>query len=60
MNFLNKLILLLLLSGIVAPVHAVVAGIDIDACSIFSDKEDDKGDDGEDDKKEGEEEPDCE
>jgi len=56
MNLLNKIILLVMLTGFFSPAFAAVDGIDFTACSVFSD--DDGKKDG--DKKEAEEEPDCE
>ena len=59
MRSLQKLFLLLLLTIFFAPSYAAVNGVELTACSVFSEAED-KGD-GEGDKKEEEEEeePDC-
>jgi hypothetical protein len=57
MNLLNKIILLVMLTGIFSPAFAAVDGADFTACSVFSDDDGGKKDGG---KKEGEEEPDCE
>ena len=56
MKLFNKLVMLLLLAGFLAPVQAAVQSVDTSACAVYSDEE--SGD-----KKaesEEEEEPDCE
>ena len=58
MNLIKKLFLLLLLSGFLVPVHAAVDGVELNACSIFSDDGGKK--DGDTKEEEEEEEPDCE
>jgi hypothetical protein len=59
MNLLNKLIVLLLMTGLYAPSFAAVDDVELISCSVYSDSE--KNGDKKDDKKtEEEEEPDCE
>ncbi len=56
MKLFNKLGMLLLLAGFLAPVQAAVEGIDTAACTVYSDeKSGDKKAESEE-----EEEPDCE
>ncbi len=61
MKLLNKLILLLLLTGFYAPVFAAVEGVELASCGVFSedDTESDKKGDKKDDEKTEESEPDC-
>ena len=59
MNLLNKLTVLLLLTGFLSPVFAAVDSVEFTECAVYSDGDKDKKE-GDKKAEEEEEEPDCE